>query len=288
MPDTDGPGIEELRAMPPLGRSFRRAAFGGLLSPVPVLRRQPAPGPLPTLLVRQVTVDGGHLARYREVCGFPIGTGLPPTYPHVLAFPLAMELMTRPGFPFPLPGLVHLSNHCTRMQPLRADDPYDITVAVEGPRAHERGRAVDLVTRLAVGSVTVWQERSVYLRVGGRPTRSTREPAPTSEPPEPAAVWPVGADVGPAYARVSGDRNPIHTSDLAARLFGFPRRIAHGMWTLARCLAALDPPATRLSTVDATFKLPVLLPGTIVLTTDGPRFALHDPSGRPHLTATAT
>ena len=46
-------------------------------------------------------------------------------------------------------------------------------------------------------------------------------------------------DVGRAYAEVSGDHNPIHTSRIGARLFGFPRPIAHGMWTQARCLAAL-------------------------------------------------
>lgn len=275
--------IEELDAMPELGRLFRRAATRGLLPEVPVLRRPPARPELPELLVRRVTVDSGHLARYREVCTFRAAGALPLTYPHVLAFPLAMELMTRPGFPFPLPGLVHLENRVEQVRPLGVGEPVDVRVRAELPRRHERGQAVDLVTVLTIGGDEVWRERSVYLRVQRGTSRGPRETGPV---PPPGATWRVGTDVGTAYARVSGDRNPIHTSRLAARLFGFPRPIAHGMWSLARCLAALDDEP---STVDASFKLPILLPATVNFSTDGPRFALHDAtSGRPHLAGTAS
>jgi MaoC like domain len=272
--------IEELGGMPELGRLFRRAAFRGVVPAGPVLRRQPPPKALPELLVRRVTVDSGHLARYREVCGFRAADALPLTYPHVLAFPLAMELMTRPGFPFPLPGLVHLENRIEQLRPVGASEPVDVRVRAEHLRRHERGQAVDLVTVLTIGTDEVWRERSVYLQVQGRASRGPR----SAEPPTGGQTWHVGTDVGPAYARVSGDRNPIHTSRLAARLFGFPRPIAHGMWSLARCLAALDH---QTSTVEAFFKLPILLPATVNFTTDAPRFALHDArTGRPHLIGT--
>jgi acyl dehydratase len=277
--------IEELGAMPGLGRAFRRAAVRGLLPDVPVLRRPPAPRPvsaLPELLVRRVAVDRGHLARYREVCGFPAAEALPLTYPHVLAFPLAMELMTRPGFPFPLPGLVHLENRAEQVRPLPAGEPLDVRVRAEHLRRHERGQAVDLVTVVSSGTDEVWRERSVYLRVRRAASRGPRQTAPR---PEARETWRVGTDVGPAYARISGDANPIHTSRLAARLFGFPRPIAHGMWSLARCLATLDDEP---STVEAFFKLPILLPATVTFSADGPRFALHDAAtGRPHLIGTA-
>jgi acyl dehydratase len=73
----------------------------------------------------------------------------------------------------------------------------------------------------------------------------------------------VGREVGPSYAAVSGDRNPIHTSRLAARALGFPRTIAHGMWSKAHCLAALEGRLPERYTVDVAFKLPVLLPATV-------------------------
>ena len=66
------------------------------------------------------------------------------------------------------------------------------------------------------------------------------------------------------YARLSGDRNPIHMSWLGARLFGFKRPIAHGMWTKARALARVLPaaPVERVA-IDVAFRAPVLLPGRI-------------------------
>jgi acyl dehydratase len=95
--------------------------------------------------------------------------------------------------------------------------------------------------------------------------------------------WQLAADIGRRYGAASGDRNPIHLHALTARLFGFPRAIAHGMWTVARCLAAHGTPqAVR---VRAEFRAPVLLPGTVLFAADGRRFELRGPgeAGRVHV-----
>jgi len=73
---------------------------------------------------------------------------------------------------------------------------------------------------------------------------------------------------------------------VTARLFGFPKPIAHGMWTLARCLAALDARLPDAFTAEAQFKTPILLPGTVAFGFgfEGDRFTVRDPeSGAPHL-----
>jgi acyl dehydratase len=203
-----------------------------------------------------------------------------------------MSLMTRPDFPFPLAGLVHVQNTTEQRQPIGADQVLSLSVHAEAFREHDRGHAIDLVTTATVDETVAWHERSSYLRR----SRVTREPDRTREhreTPTAAALWRVGRDAGTAYAKVSGDRNPIHTSRLGARLFGFPRPIAHGMWTLARCLAALGGRLPEAYTVDVQFKAPVLLPGTVAFTTGRDaagrwRFGLHEPrSGKPHLTGTA-
>ena len=83
-----------------------------------------------------------------------------------------------------------------------------------------------------------------------------------SRQPEPAAsTWRLPGDLGRRYAAVSGDHNPIHLYALTAKAFGFPRQIAHGMWSKARCLAALDGRLPDAVTVEVAFKKPVLLPG---------------------------
>ena len=63
-----------------------------------------------TLALDDVSVDRSRLAAYDRVCGFGVGEVLPATYPHMLAFPLHLALMTDGSFPFPAIGLVHIAN----------------------------------------------------------------------------------------------------------------------------------------------------------------------------------
>jgi hypothetical protein len=50
---------------------------------------------------------------------------------------------------------------------------------------------------------------------------------------------------------------------LTAKPLGFPGAIAHGMWTKARCLAALDSRLPDAFAVDVRFRKPILLPGRV-------------------------
>lgn len=321
--------VEELARAPGLPALYGKAIYGSAAGTVArwtagrVGRPSGTTLPDTELLLRGVTVDRAKLAEYARVCGFTVTDTLPVTYPHVLAFPLALALMTTPGFPLPAAGLVHVANRIVAHRPLDAAAALDLSVRAERLRAHPRGQQVDLVTVASVGGAEVWREVSTYLhrsrsaeaRPGGsapagapavadRPAAvdEPRPPAgsdtgeaasdqPRGEPPEPTAVWRVDASVGSAYAAVSGDHNPIHTSRLAARAFGFRRRIAHGMWTKARCLAHLAPKLPAAYTVEVRFHAPVLLPATVGFSAtpdqDAWRFALHSvPSGRPHLAGT--
>ncbi|WP_440900520.1 MaoC family dehydratase [Actinosynnema sp.] len=232
----------------------------------------------------RVLVDREHLAEYARVCGFRRRDELPVTYPHVLAFALQVDLMTARGFPFPLPGLVHVANRVTQTRPLLVGEPLELRVRLEELRAHERGRQFDAVTTAEVDGERVWVDVSTYLRraAGGGGARS----GGVLEPPEPNAVWRVPGDVGRRYAAVSGDRNPIHLFGLAARAFGFRRAIAHGMWTKARCVAALEGRIGGAQVVDARFKTPLGLPARAEFsarpTAEGWRFAVWS-GGRPVL-----
>ncbi|MFJ5776520.1 MaoC family dehydratase [Streptomyces sp. NPDC093094] len=230
--------------------------------------RPDAAFPPDRLVLRGVRADAARLARYERVCGFPAGADvLPVTYPQVLAFPLAMRLMSDPVFPLPLLGLVHTSIALARHRPLPADGEYELAVQVAGLAPHHRGTEATVVTEARLGGAVVWESTSTYLarHTGGQggpdgqggPGRAVGRtdagPLPVRE------EWRLGADAGRRYAAASGDRNPIHLSAPTARLFGFPRTVAHGMWTAARCLAAFGA-AER---VRVEFRAPVLLPGTV-------------------------
>ncbi|MFF5172520.1 MaoC family dehydratase [Micromonospora sp. NPDC000089] len=277
----------ELPRMPAAGALYRRALLGAVPGLGP--SRRPATVPATKLAVRGITVDRAHLAEYDRVCGFRLTDRLPASYPHVLGFPLALRLMTTPEFPIPLTGVVHVANRITAHRPIEAGETLDFSTHAENLRPHERGRQLDVVLVASVDGEEVWRGVSTYLgkeRAAGGGARRDRADRPA--PPAATAHWRVGARVGRDYARVSGDHNPIHTSRLGARLFGFPRPIAHGMWSKARCLAALESRLPDAYTVDVAFKTPVPLPSTVAFSaTPGWEVALHDArSGRPHLVGT--
>jgi acyl dehydratase len=204
--------------------------------------------------------DPEALADYCRVCGFGLRDTLPPTFPHILAFPLAMALMTERSFPFPLMGLVHVANRIEQRTEIPAQVPLTLRVRAEDLRSHPRGRQFDVVGEAEVDGQVLWSERSVYLRRGEGGGGRTDDADPL-EGAEVAALWSLPGDLGRRYASVSGDRNPIHMNGLAAKAFGFPGAIAHGMWMKARCLAAFDGrlPDAHVSEVD--FKAPLRIPG---------------------------
>jgi hypothetical protein len=234
-----------------------------------------------------IVVDPTHLSAYNKVCGYRLTDELPITYPHIISFPLQIKLMTDGDFPFPLVGSVHLANRITQFQPLRADSPLKLRVHVEDLREHVKGRQFDMVTEAFVAGSLVWRGVSTYLHRTGSGSSGSSEVIAR----QPGAVWRIPDDIGRRYADVAGDRNPIHLHPLTARLFGFPRAIAHGMWTKARCLAAFEGRLPDAYTVDVRFKTPVLLPSKIGFATaraeNGWAFDLFNArSGKPHLTGT--
>ncbi|GAA0447751.1 hypothetical protein Aca07nite_58700 [Actinoplanes capillaceus] len=283
--------VVELSEGPGTTAAYARAALGLL----PGLGRSGDTLPDIEVQHRGVTVDPGHLAAYDRVCGFRLTDTLPATYPHVLAFPLALRLMTGDGFPLPLIGLVHVANRITVRRAIPSSAALDLSVRAADLREHPRGRQFDVVATATVDGAEVWRGVSTYLRLDASRAGSRSAPSGgslTGSRPSPAgaAVWRVPARVGGDYAAVSGDRNPIHTSRLGARLFGFPRPIAHGMWTMARCLAALEGRLPGAYTVDVAFKKPVLLPATVRFTAKpaatGWDLTVH--SRQPHLSGTVT
>ncbi|HJP78123.1 MAG TPA: MaoC/PaaZ C-terminal domain-containing protein [Pseudonocardiaceae bacterium] len=276
----------EVESTPNLLPIFGKAALGAL----PGFGRSGSELPSTTLVQNGVRVDRERLSAYDRVCGFRVSDLLPATFPHILSFPLQAKLMTDPAFPFPMIGLVHLANRITQARPLRADESFVLRVHAEGLRPHERGTQFDMVSEALADGEVVWTDVSTYLRRGGSSGPSERSSSAAPEPldGEPAARWRLGSDTGRRYAEVSGDHNPIHLYPLTARLFGFKRAIAHGMWSKARCLAFFAERLPEAYTVDVRFKRPILLPASVALlaeqTDGGFRFALrHGSKDTPHL-----
>jgi acyl dehydratase len=244
-----------------------------------------------TVTITDVAIDPSNVAEYAAVTGLRFGDAVPLTYPFALTFPSVMSLVSGFDFPFPAMGSVHVENHITQYRPIAVTDAVDVKVHAENLREHRKGLLVDLVTDLHVGNDTAWHQVTTFLHQ----QRTSLSDEPRPEPKKPTKLPPPNAvlHITPGqirhYASVGGDHNPIHTSSIGAKLFGFPTSIAHGMFTAAAVLANIEgqlPDAVKYS---VRFGKPVLLPARVGLyterVTDGWDLSLRNLSkGYPHLT----
>jgi hypothetical protein len=220
--------------LPPLAATLLRA--------LPTALRRGRGGAMPPpRTFRLPRLDLASAARYRELLGFPPGEAPPLSWHYLLAQRAQLALLAAPGFPFAVPGLVQLENRLELEGRLDPEAPALLEVAprplVELPSG---GATFTLEAVLRQFGGAAVRCASTYL--GRRGHGRTFEPSPPGAPRawEAVARW----DLEPAgtrrYAALSGDWNPIHLHPLAARLFGYPAAIAHGMHLAGLALAALE------------------------------------------------
>ena len=275
------PGAARMRTvivatLPPPAKLYGRALQG-------VFKRGGTAAQLPSIrLVRpDVRLDPEQIGRYARVCGFIPEHGVPSTFPHVMAFPLHLMLLTDPKFPWPAIGLVHVSNTVRLRNTLHSGQALRIEVESGALVPHDKGQAFTLHTRIYRGGEAVWDAESVYLKRG---VASLGDSAILTDPTDietpglkREARWQLPAQLGRDYAKASGDFNPIHLHALTAKAFGFPRAIAHGMWTLGRTVAAIQPCKQLASAnISGAFKSPIFLPAETTLWTHAPSTTARD------------
>jgi acyl dehydratase len=246
-------------------RNMLRAAAGAL----PLVQRG---NQLPsrTVTVDELPIDQTKVAAYAAVTGLRYGNNVPLTYPFALTFPAVMSLVTGFDFPFAAMGSIHTENHITQYRPIAVTDTVSARVHAENLREHRKGLLVDLVTDVSVGSDPAWHQVTTFLHQQRTSLSDEPKPPPQKQPKlaAPNAVLRISAGQIRRYAVVGGDHNPIHTNPIAARLFGFPTVIAHGMFSAAAVLANIEaqlPDAVRYS---VRFAKPVVLPATAGLYVD--------------------
>ncbi len=209
--------------------------------------------------------NAANASAYAHLIGAPGTDSLPPAYPHLLGFPLVMALMTRRDFPLPALGMVHIANRIRQASPSRYGTPMTFTTWAANLRPHPRGTLVDIHLTAASTDYWAWQGVSTYLAKGviipGQQESAFPEWNHNQLDINGIHSWKLPAEVGAQYAAISGDANPIHTSRIAARLFGFKRPIAHGMYTAARAVASLHSPGDGSLDWTVRFGKPLYLPG---------------------------
>ena len=210
--------------------------------------------------------DTRRYKKYCELAGWQQDDSMHPLYWQVRSLPLQLKLISSPQSPFAMLGLVHISNRVTDYTQCRPDIPCELIVRFGQVFQHRRGYAFEVVVTASQRGKPVYAAVGTYLaRTGhsatGLPAWEERD---MTLPDDTSELTPIQASGGliRRYARVSGDYNPIHLSQVTAKLFGFKRAIAHGMWTAARVISDLQA-SHQLNgqEIDIQFKRPLFLPG---------------------------
>ena len=247
--------------------------------------------PEKTLTIDDVAIDRANVAAYAAVTGLRYDDTVPLTYPFVLTYPTVMELVTGFDFPFAAVGAVHMENRITRYRPIAVTDTLGVCAHAENLREHRKGLLVDVISRVSVGTDPAWDQVTTFLHQQRTSLSGEPKPQPQQAPklPPPSTIVGITQRQIRRYASIGADHNPIHTSLLGAKVFGFPRPIAHGMFSAAAVLANIEGQLPDAVSYRVKFAKPVFLPATLGLDIDrvqqGWDITLRDMAkGYPHLT----
>lgn len=224
-------------------------------------------GVLPDTKVCQekMMIDKSHLKAYNDLIGFQEDY-ISPTYLHILAMPAHLALLTNKDCPYPLMGAIHLSNQIKQYRSLHAEEPFNIIVAFGAQKAHDKGQAYEVITKIHVGEEKIWEEVSTFLHKGKPGIGTAMDIIPEATHPTFEEQWQLNSSLGLQYARVSGDFNPIHLNIITAKVMGMNRHIIHGMYSKARALRYfLGTNPHEAIEIGASFKVPISLPSTVRL-----------------------
>ena len=222
--------------------------------------------------LQDVKIEKQNVDLFNQVCGIK-DSKIFITYPYVLSGPLALSFITDKNFPIAPVGLLHLRNSIELFKNLEFEFPYCLEIRTLNSRFRPQGFEFDLLTELKTQGEIVWACKSTFLKRG----KYSKEDPP-SEDEEIFMKLEDGqflegkihipSDIGKVYARICKDYNPIHISNIMAKILGYKRSIAHGMWTLARTASYLHP-ETSIKKLDAVFKGPVFTDSKVMLKRSG-------------------
>lgn len=247
-------------ALPPMGPGLVLR----VLSKRPRPARAGAPGPL-TSSFTLPAIDAGHVARYCAALGFVPGA-VPLTWWYLPVQRAHMATMLTDAFPYRLAGIVHVENELEAHAAPPLDKPIRLDTRIEIlPPTSSGAVYCALETTGSAAGERIFTCTSKYLAVRGQ--RSGKAKGSARVGTQAGSVidsWNLASSSGRAYARVSGDWNPIHLTRWSARLMGLPAPIIHGMHTVAKAGAALERASgRRVTAILARFRSPLAL-GTAV------------------------
>lgn len=256
----------EIKALPSMGFIFLKALLispfrSNTIADEAVINKS-------RIVLNGYTPDKDLISNYRQVCAFSEDRPdiIPISYLQTLFIGLLGKFITSSFFPINPLGLIHIFQSFEQKRPVTTDETLDLACTLGSIKKTEKGIETNFILEVMSKDKLVWKGISIFFtRSRIKKQKSSRKKDDIFLEKKETILVP--SDTGRKYACVSRDYNPYHLYTVLAKLFGFKRAIAHGMWSLARVVASLDKefgiqgPAV----IEASFKLPIFMPATITL-----------------------
>ncbi|CCK78710.1 MaoC family dehydratase [Desulfobacula toluolica] len=221
------------------------------------------------MILKNYLPDKQRIKQYRKICAFSEDNRIdiiPISYFQTLFIGLIGRFITSCFFPVNPLGLIHIFQSFEQKRAVTTNEILDLACILSGVRKTPKGIETDFTLEVMSGKTLVWQGVSTFLTKNRVNKKKPSKKKSDIFLAKKETIF-VPSETGRKYAAVSGDYNPHHLHTLPAKLFGFKRAIAHGMWSLARVTASLDREfgIQDAAMIEAAFKLPIFLPATTIL-----------------------
>ncbi|MCD4721065.1 MAG: hypothetical protein K8S13_14590 [Desulfobacula sp.] len=220
------------------------------------------------IILKNYLPDKELINNYRTVCGFSDDRPdiIPISYLQTLFIGLLGKFIISSFFPINPLGLIHIFQSFEQKRPVKTNEILDLACTLKSIEKTQKGIETSFTLEVISSGQIVWQGISTFFtRSPVKIKKKTKKKDDTILIKQETFFIP--SDTGRKYAVVSGDYNPHHLHTLLAKLFGFKKAIAHGMWSLARVIASLDKEfgIHDRAVIEASFKLPIYMPASIAL-----------------------
>ena len=220
------------------------------------------------MVLKNYLPDKDLINNYRIVCGFSKNRSniIPISYLQTAFIGLLGKFITSSFFPINPLGLIHIFQSFEQKRPVTFDEILDLACTLDHIKKTEKGIETGFILEVMSQGKLVWKGSSVFFtRNRARKKKTAKKIDEIFLEKKETILAP--SNTGRKYASVSGDYNPHHLYSVFARLFGFKKAIAHGMWSLARVIASLDKKfgIHDSATIEASFKLPIFMPAKMSL-----------------------
>jgi len=190
-----------------------------------------------------LTFSASHLQAYKSQLKITDSDDiLPPFYLCAITGGFFLLASGHPQFPVRMLGAVNTSSEVRIHEPVQRkwleNGELKASVTIGEVQEIRRGVEFELVVKVTRGDRLVWSMifRCLIFKKSSSTASSKHllkeEEVIGNNTETGSGSVRLPACAGRTYAKLSGDYNPIHIHNMLAKLFGFPRAIAHGMWVV--------------------------------------------------------